>query len=118
MTVLLVCDSRLVGDRLVDRLSKLAGVTIIDRMRNGEDALRRITAEPPEVVIVDVHLAGGAGMEVIRRVKRLKTPPLVVAVSTSSQPQDHRQSMKEGADFCIQLPEEIDNLAELLERVE
>jgi len=116
MNVLLVLDSLLIRDRLVDRLSRLASLTIIGNLKNEEDVLRRIGAQAPEVVIVDVHLVGAMGIEVLRKVKRLKNPPLVVTVSTSSHPQYSRQSMKEGADYCIQLPDEVDKLTELLER--
>ena len=33
-----------------------------------EEAVRLITAERPDVVLLDVHMPGGGGVEVIRRV--------------------------------------------------
>jgi two-component system, NarL family, response regulator DevR len=114
MNVLVVSDSQPVGGRIVELFSKLVGIRVIGQLRNGEVALRCIVAETPSVVIVDAHLEGGTGMEVLRKIRLLKTPPLVVTVSTSSHPQYYRQSMREGADYCFQLPEEIDKLIEVL----
>ena len=113
--VLLVCGSRFMGDRLEVRLSKIAGVTIIGQLDNADDAIRRIEAEVPTVVVVDIHLTGGRGMEVLRKVIRLEVPPFIVAVSDSAQRQYYLQSLKEGAACCIRLPDQIDTLTELLE---
>jgi len=115
MTVLLVCNSRLVGERLTARLSQLAGVTVLGQFRNAEDALQFIKVELPDIVIVDAHLVGATSMILVRMLKSLAAPPVVVAVSTSSYQQYYRQSMKEGADFCFHLPDEFDKLTGLLE---
>jgi len=114
-TVFLVCESQLLGDRLADRISKLVGITFVGRSDTRDDALRRIAAENPKVVIVDIHLAASSGMDVLRSVKRFKYPPLVVALSTSSERQYSEQCIREGADCSICLPEEIDKLTEFLE---
>lgn len=115
MTLLVVCDSPIVSDRLVDKLARLKCVTATVQLRNGEDALRFVAAENPEVVIIDVHLEAGSGMDLLRKVGRRENPPLVIAVSGSAHSQYLRQSMKEGADHFIKLPEEIDKLTEILE---
>jgi DNA-binding NarL/FixJ family response regulator len=117
MTVLVVSDSPHVGCRVAELISRIAGITVIGQLRNGEVALRCIAAEAPSLIIVDIHLAGGSGLDVIRRVKLLEHPPVVVAVSSSSHPQYCRQSMKSGADYCFQLPGEIDKLNDCLRGV-
>ena len=116
MTVLVVCDSQLVSDRIVDRLSTLKRVTSTVQFHSGDDAFRFIAAENPAVVIVDVHLEAGNGMDLLRNVAQREPHPLVIAVSRSAHPQYFRQSMKEGADHFVKLPEDIDKLTELLEK--
>ena len=116
MTVLVVCDSQLVSDRIVDRLSTLKRVSAIVRLQSSEVALRFPTAESPEVVIVDVHLETGNGMDLLRDLARREPHPIVIAVSRSAHPQYFRQSLRMGAAHFVMLPEEIDKLTEIVDR--
>ncbi len=102
------------SDRLKIRLSNLGRTHVIGHTLNGTDSLHYIETENPEVVIVDTHLEKGKGLDIIRKIKKVKLEVLVVAISTSNLQQYMKQSMKEGADYFFQLPEEIQNLLELL----
>ena len=111
-----MCDSQLVSDRIVDRLSTLKRAISTVQLNSGKDALRFIAAKNPAVVIVDVHLEAGNGMDLLRNVAQREPHPLVIAVSRSAHPQYLRLSMKEGADHFIKLPEDVDSLTGILEK--
>ena len=49
-----------------------------------EEAVRLITAERPDVVVLDVHMPAGGGVEVIRRV-RISSPNLRNAASSGAR---------------------------------
>ena len=53
-----------------------------------ESAVRRIESTRPDVVLLDVHMPGGGGVEVIRQVAKLRPAQRFLALSVSDEPED------------------------------
>ena len=73
---------------------------------NGEEALRRIAEEPPDMVLLDVMMPKINGFEVCRRLKqdeKTKTIP-VILVTALSEKQHRVQALEAGADDFISKP--------------
>jgi two-component system sensor histidine kinase/response regulator len=73
---------------------------------NGEQALRGIAEEPPDMVLLDVMMPKINGFEVCRRLKqdeKTKTIP-VILVTALSEKQDRVQALEAGADDFISKP--------------
>jgi len=69
MQVFLVEDSRAVRERLADMLGSIPGATLVGEAGDAEAAIRGILAARPDVVVLDLSLAGGtSGFEVLRAV--------------------------------------------------
>ncbi|GAB4338782.1 MAG: response regulator [Desulfobulbaceae bacterium] len=51
---------------------------------NGEEALDKFTADPPDLVILDINMPGMNGIEVLRRMKEIN-PDLPVILSSAYQ---------------------------------
>jgi DNA-binding NarL/FixJ family response regulator len=66
--VLVVEDSPQVRDRLVDMLDSIDGVDTIGTADRADAAVARILAELPDAVILDINLAQGSGLDVLRAV--------------------------------------------------
>jgi len=78
---------------------------------NGEEALQRIAAETPDIVLLDVMMPGMDGFEVCRRIKSdPKTAHVpVVMVTALDQPADRVAGLDAGADDFLTKP--IDDTA-------
>jgi DNA-binding NarL/FixJ family response regulator len=61
------------------------------------DAVRMITAERPDVVLVDVHMPDGGGVEVIRRVVESNPAQRFLALSASDAAEDVISVVRAGA---------------------
>jgi putative two-component system response regulator len=73
---------------------------------NGEEALRRIAEDPPDMVLLDVMMPKINGFEVCRRLKqdeKTKTIP-VILVTALSEKQHRVQALEAGADDFISKP--------------
>jgi len=70
-TVLVVDDFEPVQNMYIDVLKRYDLNTL--RANNGEDALRLIYSERPDVVLLDVDLPRMSGIEVLKRVRRNPT---------------------------------------------
>lgn len=62
-----------------------------------EGAVRAITELEPEVVLLDVHMPGGGGAEVIRRVAESGSEARFLALSVSDAPEDVIALIRAGA---------------------
>jgi DNA-binding NarL/FixJ family response regulator len=117
LNLIVVHGSYYVGARIVQYLSQLKNVAIIGRSCEVEDAVQMLVAKLPHVVVIDAHLKDGLGLEVLRRTKVPKAPPIVIMTAASSYPQYRRECMRHGADYYFQLPDEIDGLMNTLSRL-
>jgi DNA-binding NarL/FixJ family response regulator len=81
--VSIVEDDRETRESLRLLLSGAANVRCLRDYGSGEEAIRGIPVEKPDVVMVDINLPGISGIECINRLK-LKFPDLRVLVLTSN----------------------------------
>jgi DNA-binding NarL/FixJ family response regulator len=82
LKIFLVDDSGLVRRRLSALIGALAGVVIVGESEEADTALGCIRMTHTDLVIVDPHLAGGNGMEIVDSLARA-TPPLLTMVLTN-----------------------------------
>jgi DNA-binding NarL/FixJ family response regulator len=109
LTIVVACGSLHIGDRIVQRLSQFRRIEIVALTRELDDTVDVITERNPRLVIVDISLSGGSGLEVLRIVKERQVPPVVMMTSSSSCLQYRRQCIKEGAARFFRLPDEFDD---------
>ena len=62
-----------------------------------EEAVRLIVTERPDVVLLDVHMPGGGGVEVIEQVSRQRPSQRFLALSVSDAPDDVIAVVRAGA---------------------
>jgi len=83
-----------------------------------EDALDAIEREAPDVVLLDVHMPNGGGVEVIRRSAALiETPPCFLALSVSDAAEDVIAIIRAGARGYVTKSISGDELADAVRRV-
>ncbi len=81
---------------------------------SGEEALRKVDAEPCDFVLLDLNMPGVGGMATCRAIRSFSEVPIMV-VSIRDSEQDKVAALKAGADDYITKPY---RLQELLARVE
>jgi len=69
--------------------------------KSAEEALSRFKKEPPDVVILDIHLPGINGIECTRRIRELYPATLVLICSVSEDPAGIFAALKAGASGYI-----------------
>ncbi len=82
---------------------KKAGYDVITAV-DGEDALRKIEEEKPQLIVLDVMMPGIDGYEVCRRIKddRLKSHIPIIMLTVKKEVEDRVKGLKTGAnDYLI-----------------
>jgi DNA-binding NarL/FixJ family response regulator len=80
-------------------------------------AVAAIAAERPDVVLLDVHMPDGGGVEVIRRATAAGEPPLFLALSVSDAAEDVIATIRAGARGYVTKSISGDELADAVRRV-
>lgn len=76
----------------------------------GEDALRMIRENPPDVIVLDLKMPGIGGLEVLRRVKERSPHIQVVILTGHGSERDREAGERLGAFRQLQKPVDIDEL--------
>jgi len=93
--VVLVDDHRLVRSGVRAELGP--AVEVVGEAGDVDEAVRVITAEKPDVVLLDVHLPGGGGAEVIRSIGIALPAVRFLALSVSDAAEDVIGVVRAGA---------------------
>jgi putative two-component system response regulator len=112
--ILVVDDEAPVRELLHSQLSFLDYDCTI--AASADEALRLVAAAPPALVLSDVEMPGGSGLDLLRRLKeRAKLLP-VVMVSGVQDLDVVRQSIQEGAYDYLVKPFQLEDLANTVRR--
>jgi DNA-binding NarL/FixJ family response regulator len=82
-----------------------------------EAAVRAIESEKPDVVLLDVHMPGGGGIEVIRQVADTRPAQRFLALSVSDAPEDVIAVVRAGARGYVTKTISGPDLADAVRRV-
>jgi DNA-binding NarL/FixJ family response regulator len=93
--VLIVDDHELFRAGVRSELDGL--VDIVGEASTVDDAVERIRRERPDVVLLDVHMPGGGGPEVLRRTAQDRLETRFLALSVSDDPEDVIAVIRAGA---------------------
>ena len=94
--VFLADDSPLICDRIATILSS-AGMSVVGRSDTPQGCFSGILATQPDVVVLDVQLEGGAGLEVMRTVRLAAPEVAFIVFSNNSGPAYRKRYLHEGA---------------------
>lgn len=99
--VLLVDDSLIIRERLTAMLSALDNVQIIGGAESPHDAIDQIASLKPDVVILDLQLVGGSGLEVLENLKLHSSPPRIIVLTNFPFPEYRQKCLEAGADYFL-----------------
>jgi len=116
LRVLLVEDSSLLAARLSELIRRLPDVDLIDTVQTESDALSRISASLPDVLILDLHLRSGSGFGVLRSLARDKSGqrPKVIILTNFGLPEYRREAETFGVEAFLDKSRDYFRLPALL----
>ena len=111
-TVIVVEDDIRLQEHLIKILDKPEDITCLRAVSSAEEALEKIPAYRPDVVLMDINLPGISGVDCIRELKKM-LPRLEVVMLTAYEEEDNIfRALKEGASGYLlksSTPEDIYN---------
>ena len=95
--ILLVDDHELFRTGLRSILEGIPDFAVVGEAGTGEDAVNWVRKEPPDIVMMDVHMPGIGGIEATRKIGRINETVRVIAVTVLSADPFPTQLLDAGA---------------------
>lgn len=89
-SIFLVEDSALVRERLIEMIESVPGARVVGLASRADEAVRGILAARPDLVVLDLNLAQGTGIDVLRAL-RLEAPRIDVYMLSGYATAPYRQ---------------------------
>lgn len=115
--VFLVEDSAIIRERLLQLLGGLEGVEVVGDADNAVDAITGILAAGPDVVVLDIKLKNGSGIDVLKRVKQSLPSVTVIMLTNYATSEYRRRCLEAGAEYFLDKTNEFENLRGILHRL-
>jgi len=118
MSTALVIEDTLTQLEIISGCLRKGGFTVVSAA-SGEEALVKISAQKPDVIILDVVLPGRSGFEVCRDLKADEATKMIpiVLCSTKGTDMDKFWGMKQGADAYIPKPIDQEQLLQTVKQL-
>ena len=100
MRVFLVDDSEQVLQHIRAMLTALPEIEVIGSAADVPEAIQSIKTKRPDVVLLDLHLPSGSGMQVLRMIKNEKLKTITIVLSNYAFPQ-YRESCAEAGAYAF-----------------
>ena len=114
LTVLIVDDSKIVRERLVELLTEQAELDVIGTAGDTAQAIQAVRDLKPDALVLDIRMPGGGGMPVLVESKT-SAPEIVVVVLTSYPLPEFRAAyLAAGADHFFDKTQEIEEMTDVL----
>jgi two-component system response regulator DevR len=111
--ILVVDDSAAIRARFVAMLRELPGVEPHEAT-GADEALEAVRALPHDLVMLDVHMPGKSGIDVVPIIKALPSPPVVVVLTSHPTEHHRRLSLAQGADYFFDKSRDFGRVLELV----
>lgn len=114
MKVLIVDDSNVVRDRIVEMLSGITGVEIAGEATNSIEAIHMVNKLKPDVVTLDIRIPGESGIEVLKKIKRTQPSTTVLVLTNYPQEQYKNKCYQLGGDYFFSKSDEFEKVEEVI----
>ncbi len=109
----LVVDDEPDTREIIRKLLEFEGFEVIPAS-TGEEGIKKVEQEHPEVVLMDISLPGIDGNEALSRIRRIQPFPSVIMLTAYATVDNAIQALKQGASDFVKKPFENDHLIHIV----
>ena len=110
----IVEDSASIRERLTGLLREIEGVCVVGEADSPGTAVEGILRTRPDVVVLDIQLIGGTGVDVLRAVHPKAPEVMFIVLTNYPNPQYRAACVNAGASFFLDKNTEIGRVTELI----
>ena len=117
MKILIADDNVQFRTRLASILGGIEGIEIVGETGDVPETLEAIQRTRPETIILDIHMPGGNGFDVLGVTKATKPSPMVIMLTVGPRSEYQTRSYLLGADYFFEKSSELRKMAMMLKHM-
>jgi two-component system cell cycle response regulator len=98
---------------IIQKLLRFEGYDVITAL-TGEEGVKKVEEEKPEVVLMDISLPGINGTEALKRIRKINPLQCVIMLTAFATVDNAIQALKEGASDFVKKPFENEHLIHIV----
>ncbi|MCX6253831.1 MAG: response regulator transcription factor [Bacteroidia bacterium] len=110
MKIVIADDSSLLRERIKNLLNNINNVSVVGEALNGVEALQIIREKEPDLVILDIRMPEMNGIEVLKKIRKLKMKVKVCILTNYPYPQYKKRCFEAGADYFLSKTEDFEKI--------
>jgi len=115
--VVIADDSCVIRCRLAQKISKLRGIIVARESDDVASTIEAIHAERPNVVILDIQMPGGSGIDVLKQMKEEQSDVIVIMLTNYPLTPLKKKCLELGADYFFDKTTEFEKVSEVLKQL-
>jgi DNA-binding NarL/FixJ family response regulator len=112
--VLIADDSDAIAERLAAMLAGVDGIEVVGRAGTVTETARAVRRLAPDVVILDIQMPGGSGIDILDGMKTDGIAPVVIVLTNHPYPPYRKRCLESGARFFLDKSTEFEKVVEVL----
>lgn len=117
LKVLVADDSAPVRSRLVSMLGELPGVVLAGEAGDVPETIEAIRTLKPDVVLLDLHMPGGSGLDVLRQMAIGQLRAIVIVLTHYALPEYEQAARAAGAHAFFSKSQEFTQAIEMIQSI-
>jgi len=117
MRVFIADDSAVLRERLIEMLSEMKKVEVVGQAGDAIEAQESIIKLKPDLVILDIRMPSGSGIDVLQNIKEAGLTPKVIIFTNYPYPQYRKKCKALGVDFFFDKSSEFEKFTEVLKKL-
>lgn len=114
MIVLIVEDSPIVTERLMNIINDLEEVKFTLQAFNYNEAITLYKAVKPNIIVLDISLPDKNGIEVLKTIRELGGTERVIILTNSANDFYKKECFESGADYFLDKSKDFEKIPELI----
>jgi DNA-binding NarL/FixJ family response regulator len=110
-------DSMIIRERIRGLVSGIEGIELTGEAGNVQGSITGFLDTRPDVLILDIRMPGGSGLDVLRRAKENTDSPAVIILTNYPFPEYRDIAARLGADYFFDKSTEFEEMAKVLKRL-
>ncbi len=115
--ILLVEDSEIVRERIASLLNAQKGLAVVGQAEQLNSATTLTAKLQPDVVFLDIELAGQSGLDYLEWLQGREYPPLVIVLTSFNDPLLRQRCAEMGADFFFHKASEFEKAISVCQEI-
>jgi DNA-binding NarL/FixJ family response regulator len=117
MKVLIIDGSDLIRGRLLDLLRDSRDIEVVGQSSNAIDAITDVWRLRPDIVVMDIQLPAGNGIEVLHKIKQHQPGVTVIVLTECSDTIYRHKCLSSGADFILDKASQFYDITDVLKQL-